>query len=50
LENKNPLNIIFLYKIIVEELQASRDYIIKNLVKGFIILSSVFFISSILIV
>ncbi|PYI06979.1 hypothetical protein BO78DRAFT_314174, partial [Aspergillus sclerotiicarbonarius CBS 121057] len=49
LKNKNPLNTIFFYKIIIKKLQASRDYIIKNLVKRFIILNFIFFIFLILI-
>ncbi|PYI11727.1 hypothetical protein BO78DRAFT_302907, partial [Aspergillus sclerotiicarbonarius CBS 121057] len=50
LKNKTLLNIIFFYKIIIKELQAFHDYIIKNLIKRFIILNSIFFIFFILIV
>ncbi|RAL04908.1 uncharacterized protein BO80DRAFT_346409, partial [Aspergillus ibericus CBS 121593] len=50
LESKNSLNTTFFYKIIIEELQAFYNYIIENLNKRFIILSSVLFIFSILIV
>ncbi|RAK90644.1 hypothetical protein BO79DRAFT_143595, partial [Aspergillus costaricaensis CBS 115574] len=39
-----------LYKIILEELKAARDYIIKNLKKEFIIFNIVLFTSLILII
>ncbi|RAK94960.1 uncharacterized protein BO80DRAFT_369967, partial [Aspergillus ibericus CBS 121593] len=49
LKSENSLDTIFFYKIIIEELQAFYNYIIKNLNKRFIILNSIFFIFSILI-
>jgi hypothetical protein len=46
----NSLSYSLLYRITTEELFTVKEYLLKNLYKGFIVLSSSFFVSSVLFV
>jgi hypothetical protein len=50
LTQANSLSYSLLYRITTEELLTVKEYLLKNLYKGFIVLSSSFFASSILFV
>ena len=50
LTQKNHLSYSLLYRITTEELTAVKEYLLKNLHKGFIVLSSAPFVSSVLFV
>jgi hypothetical protein len=50
LTQANNLSYSLLYRITTKELLAVKEYLLKNLYKGFIVLSSSFFASSVLFV
>jgi hypothetical protein len=50
LTQANNLSYSLLYRIIIKKLLAVKEYLLENLYKGFIVLSSFFFVSSVLFV